>query len=71
MKLELIKMEKLKTNKKYLILGLVLPLIGIIFCNLVMEEDKRRSLRKGSAISTLVIFFIVSCILVYFIGTCL
>lgn len=47
--------NKVKLNTKLTIIGLFLPLIGIFFSGFFTDNIKARSLRKGSALSTLIL----------------
>lgn len=61
-------MEKFKANKKYLIIGLFLPFLGIAFSNIVFDEVNRRSMKKGSALSGIIVTLILSLLLMLFVG---
>lgn len=62
-------MNKFKANPKYLILGLFLPIIGIILANMLFDERDQRSLKKGSAITSLLLVVIASFLIIYYVGT--
>lgn len=50
--------EKVKLNIKFIILGLCLPLIGMFISGFFTDTIKARSIRKGSALMTLILIAI-------------
>lgn len=61
----------MKLSIKLSILGFFLPVLGILIGNRFIWANKKiegRSIRRGSAISTILVFFAIFLILVYYIG---
>jgi hypothetical protein len=63
--------ERIKLNKMFIFIGILFPIMGIILGGSIELKDEiiGRSIKKGSAISTLIIFLVLVFIFLYTIGT--
>lgn len=67
------EMENKKINQKFhlgfSIIGFFLPVIGIFISNLMLDDERKISVKRASALSTLLVFLGLIGFISYYVGS--